>query len=94
MIKILVLFAVAAALLSQSGVSAFAQERGPTKEEIVDANYSGPIIQDAFWTDYEEPASSVAVRYATIFKECVYSRQHRYRVENYPLLALHLNEIL
>lgn len=29
----------------------YAQDRGPTKEEIIDASYSGPIVQDAFWTD-------------------------------------------
>lgn len=55
MIKILVLFAVAAVLLSQVAASAYAQDRGPTKEEILDANYSGPIVQDAFWTDRTTP---------------------------------------
>lgn len=27
----------------------YAQERGPTKEEIIEANYSGPVFLDAFW---------------------------------------------
>ncbi|HKU49970.1 MAG TPA: hypothetical protein VJP79_08470 [Nitrososphaera sp.] len=48
---------VAAVLVGQAAAviptttNAYAQERGPTKQEIVDANYSGPIVQDAFWTD-------------------------------------------
>jgi hypothetical protein len=55
MIRIIMLAVLAAALFSQAVVSAFAQERGPTKEEILDANYSGPIVQDAFWTDRTTP---------------------------------------
>ena len=55
MTRVLMLAILAAVLLSQAAVSAFAQERGPTKEEIVDANYSGPIVQDAFWTDRTTP---------------------------------------
>ena len=51
MMRVYTLVLLAAVLLSQAAVSAFAQERGPTKEEILDANYSGPIVQDAFWTD-------------------------------------------
>lgn len=51
MMRVFTLVLMAAVLLSQAAVSAFAQERGPTKEEILDANYSGPIVQDAFWTD-------------------------------------------
>jgi hypothetical protein len=51
MMRVFTLVLLAAVLLSQAAVSAFAQERGPTKEEILDANYSGPIVQDAFWTD-------------------------------------------
>src|SRR5262245_2912779 len=58
MLKTFILFAVAAALLSQAGASAYAQDRGPTKEEIVDANYSGPIIQDAFWTNRTTPPAA------------------------------------
>ena len=56
MIRIIMLAALAAMIFSQVAVSAFAQERGPTKQEILDANYSGPIVQDAFWTDRTTPA--------------------------------------
>lgn len=31
-------------------VGAYAQERGPSKEEIIEANYSGPVFLDAYWT--------------------------------------------
>jgi hypothetical protein len=31
-------------------IIAYAQET-PTKEEIIETNYSGPVIHDAFWTD-------------------------------------------
>ena len=55
MIRVFTLAILAAVLLSQAAVNAFAQERGPTKEEIMDANYSGPIVQDAFWTDRTTP---------------------------------------
>lgn len=49
------LVALAAILVGSAAAGAYAQERGPTKEEIIDANYSGPIIQDAFWTDRTTP---------------------------------------
>ena len=55
MMRIITLAVVAAVLLSQAAISAYAQERGPTMEEILDANYSGPIVQDAFWTDRTTP---------------------------------------
>jgi hypothetical protein len=50
--------AVAALLLSPLAISAYAQDRGPTKEEIIDVNYSGPIVQDAFWTNRTTPPPS------------------------------------
>lgn len=28
----------------------YAQERGPSREEIIEANYSGPVFLDAYWT--------------------------------------------
>ena len=31
-------------------IGAHAQDRGPTKEEIIEAQYSGPVFLDAFWT--------------------------------------------
>jgi hypothetical protein len=55
MMKFIMFAVLAAVLLSQAAVSAYAQERGPTMEEILDANYSGPIVQDAFWTDRTTP---------------------------------------
>ena len=55
MMRVITLAVVAAVLLSQAAISAYAQERGPTMEEILDANYSGPIVQDAFWTDRTTP---------------------------------------
>ncbi len=55
MMRVISLAVVAAVLLSQAAISAYAQERGPTMEEILDANYSGPIVQDAFWTDRTTP---------------------------------------
>ena len=55
MIRIIMFAVLAAAVLSQVAASAYAQERGPTKEEVVDANYAGPIVQDAFWTDRTSP---------------------------------------
>lgn len=51
MMRLIALVAFAAVLVGQAASSAYAQERGPTKEEILDASYSGPIVQDAFWTD-------------------------------------------
>jgi hypothetical protein len=30
--------------------TAYAQERGPTKDEIIATNYSGPVFLDSFWT--------------------------------------------
>jgi uncharacterized membrane protein len=30
--------------------SVYAQERGPTKEEVIATNYSGPVFLDAYWT--------------------------------------------
>ena len=44
------------ALLFASGLvlipvtSAYAQERAPSREEIIQANYSGPVFLDAYWT--------------------------------------------
>ena len=55
MMRVITLAVLAAVLFSQAAVSAFAQERGPTKQEILDANYSGPIVLDAFWTDRTTP---------------------------------------
>jgi hypothetical protein len=40
---------LAAAILLPA--SAFAQERGPSQEDFINASYSGPVFQDAFWTD-------------------------------------------
>lgn len=31
-------------------VSVYAQERGPSREEIIEANFSGPVYLDSFWT--------------------------------------------
>lgn len=53
--RIIALVALAAFLVGQAATGAYAQERGPTKEEIIDANYSGPVVQDAFWTDRTTP---------------------------------------
>jgi uncharacterized repeat protein (TIGR01451 family) len=44
-----IIFALLAGmLLIPAGV--YAQERGPTKEEIIATNYSGPIYLDSYWT--------------------------------------------
>lgn len=43
-----IVFALLALLLIPVGV--YAQERGPTKEEIIESNYSGPVFLDAYWT--------------------------------------------
>lgn len=55
MIRLTTIAIVAAMILGQAVVGAYAQDRGPTKDEIVDANYSGPVVQDAFWTDRTTP---------------------------------------
>lgn len=31
-------------------VGVYAQDRGPTKEEIIESKYSGPVFLDAYWT--------------------------------------------
>jgi hypothetical protein len=38
--------------------SAFAQERGPTRDEIIKANYSGPVYLDSCWTTSDSPGST------------------------------------
>ncbi|HEX7032456.1 MAG TPA: hypothetical protein VF172_05600 [Nitrososphaera sp.] len=40
----------AASLIFIPVATAYAQERGPTREEIIEANYSGPVFLDAYWT--------------------------------------------
>ncbi|HKZ62377.1 MAG TPA: hypothetical protein VJZ68_08200 [Nitrososphaera sp.] len=49
MISAVVIFALLASLFLIPAV-VYAQERGPTREEIIEANYSGPVYLDSFWT--------------------------------------------
>ena len=49
MMRAFIIAIMAAALLLPA--SAFAQERGPSQEDFIGVNYSGPVFQDAFWTD-------------------------------------------
>ena len=49
------IFILLALLLAVPVASVYAQERGPSKQEILDVNYSGPVFQDAFWTDRTTP---------------------------------------
>jgi hypothetical protein len=44
-----IIFALLAAALLMPAV-AYAQERGPTREEIIEAEFSGPVFLDAYWT--------------------------------------------
>ncbi|HEY3094677.1 MAG TPA: hypothetical protein VGJ42_02845 [Nitrososphaera sp.] len=44
-----IIFALLAGLLLIP-VGVYAQDRGPTKEEIIATNYSGPIYLDSYWT--------------------------------------------
>jgi hypothetical protein len=44
-----IIFALLASLFLIPSV-AYAQDRDPTKEEIIQANYSGPVYLDSFWT--------------------------------------------
>ena len=46
--KTIVVFVLLAMFLIPVGV--YAQDRGPTKEEIIESNYSGPVFLDAYWT--------------------------------------------
>ena len=48
MIRMAIIFVFASFFLILPGV--YAQERGPTREEIIEANYSGPVYLDSFWT--------------------------------------------
>lgn len=45
-----IVFALFAASLLLIPAAAYAQERGPSREEIIEANYSGPVFLDAYWT--------------------------------------------
>jgi hypothetical protein len=36
-------------------VSAYAQQSGPSRVDLIQANYSGPVFLDAFWTDRTSP---------------------------------------
>ncbi|HEV8405920.1 MAG TPA: hypothetical protein VGQ13_08440 [Nitrososphaera sp.] len=42
-------------------VGVYAQERGPTKEEVIEANYSGPVYLDSFWTSGSSSNNSTEV---------------------------------
>lgn len=44
-----IIFALLAGMLLIPAV-AYAQERGPSREEIIEANYSGPVYLDSYWT--------------------------------------------
>jgi len=44
-----IIFALLAGMLLIP-VVAYAQERGPSREEIIEANYSGPVYLDSYWT--------------------------------------------
>jgi len=50
-----IVFVLFALLLAVPVASVYAQERGPSKQEILDVNYSGPVFQDAFWTNRTTP---------------------------------------
>lgn len=39
-------------------VSAYAQQPGPSRFDIIQANYSGPVFLDAFWTDRTTPPAA------------------------------------
>ena len=60
MISTAVIFVLLASLILIP-VAAFAQERGPTKEEIIEANYSGPVFLDAYWTSGSSSQSGTEV---------------------------------
>lgn len=44
-----IIFALVAGLLLIPAV-AYAQERGPSREEIIEASFSGPVYLDSYWT--------------------------------------------
>jgi hypothetical protein len=44
-----ILFALLASMILIPA-GAFAQERGPSRDEIIEANFSGPVYLDSFWT--------------------------------------------
>jgi hypothetical protein len=46
--KTTIVFVLLAMFLVPVGV--YGQDRGPTKEELIESNYSGPVFLDAYWT--------------------------------------------
>ena len=44
------IFALLAASMILIPAGVYAQERGPSREEIIEANFSGPVYLDSFWT--------------------------------------------
>ncbi len=61
MIKLIfVLFAMGLLLLLVP-LAAYAQEGGPSRQDIIDANYSGPVFLDAYWTSSSQNGTEVNV---------------------------------
>src|SRR2546428_13862030 len=59
MYSTIILLLLAGLILIPAGV--YAQERGPTKEELIEANYSGPVYLDSFWTSSSNNRTEVDV---------------------------------
>src|SRR5207249_8643679 len=59
MYSTIILLLLAGLILIPAGV--YAQERGPTKEELIEANYSGPVYLDSFWTSSSNNRTEVNV---------------------------------
>lgn len=59
MIKLIfVLFAMGLLLVP---LAAYAQEGGPSRQDIIEANYSGPVFLDAYWTSSSQNGTEVNV---------------------------------
>lgn len=48
--RTIIIFALLAAAMLLIPAGVYAQERGPTREEIIESKYSGPVYLDSFWT--------------------------------------------
>lgn len=48
--RMIIIFALFAATMLLIPIGAYAQERGPTREEIIESRYSGPVYLDSYWT--------------------------------------------
>src|SRR5688572_22721808 len=48
--RAIIIFALLAVAMFLVPAGVYAQERGPTREEIIESRYSGPVYLDSFWT--------------------------------------------